>query len=82
MSAFWPDTGRLAALAAFPSEPNLAERGLRDGVGALYRRCAERGELLTLGGHAVDVGALLAAALERFGRPVAVSSDRWGAWKP
>ena len=77
VAAFWPATGRLAALAAFPTEPNLAERGLRDGVGRLYQRCAERGELLTLGGHAVDVGALLAAALERFGRPVAVSSDRW-----
>ena len=25
----------------------------------------------------MDVGALLAAALERFGRPVAVSSNRW-----
>ena len=77
VSAFWPATGRLAALAAVPSEPSLAERGFRDGVGRLYQRCAERGELLTLGGHAVDVGALLAAALERFGRPVAVSSDRW-----
>ena len=77
VSAFWPATGRLAALAAFPSEPSLAERGFRDGVGRLYQRCAERGELLTLGGHAVDVGALLAAALERFGRPVAVSSNRW-----
>ena len=38
-------------------------------MGALYRRCAERGELLTLGGHAVDVGALLAAALERMISP-------------
>ena len=77
VAAFWPATGRLAALAAFPTEPNLAERGLRDGVGRLYQRCAERGELLTLGGHAVSVGELLAAALERFGRPAAVSSDRW-----
>ena len=50
VSAFWPATGRLAALAAFPSEPSLAERGFRDGVGRLYQRCAERGELLTLGG--------------------------------
>ena len=77
VAAFWPATGRLEALAAFPGEPSLAERGLRDGVGRLYTECAARGELLTLGGHAVDVGGLLAAALDRFGRPVSVSSDRW-----
>ena len=77
VAAFWPATGRLEALAAFPGEPSLAERGLRDGVGRLYVECASRGELLTLGGHAVSVGELLAAALDRFGRPVSVSSDRW-----
>ena len=77
VAAFWPATGRLEALAAFPGEPSLAERGLRDGVGRLYTECAARGELLTLGGHAVSVGGLLAAALDRFGRPVSVSSDRW-----
>ena len=77
VSAFWPDTGRLVSIAAFPTEPTLAERGLRDGVGALYQRCAERGELLTLGGAAVNVGELLTAALGRFGRPAAVVADRW-----
>jgi len=77
VAAFFPTTGRLAALAAFPSEPTLEERGLRDGVGRLYRECADRGELLTLGGAAVDVGALMAAALAAFGRPSAVVADRW-----
>ena len=77
VAAFWPATGRLEVLSAFPSEPSLAERGLRDGVGGLYAECARRGELLTLGGRAVDVGLLLEAALERFGKPSRVVADRW-----
>ena len=77
VATFWPDTGRLETLSAFPSEPNLAERGLRDGVGGLYLDCARRGELLTLGGRTVDVEMLLQAALERFGRPSRVVADRW-----
>ena len=36
-----------------------------------------RGELVTLGGNAVDLGALISAALARFGRPVALTADRW-----
>ena len=77
VAAFWPETGALACLAAFPSEPSLDERGRRDGVAGLYRECHRRGELLTLGRHSVDVDALLRAALARFGRPVAVAADRW-----
>ena len=77
VAAYWPQTGALASLAAFPSEPSLAERGLRDGVGSLYVECARRGELLTLGRHTVDVAALLQAALERFGRPSRIVADRW-----
>ena len=74
---YWPSTGALASLAAFPAEPTLAERGLRDGVGSLYLECARRGELLTLGRHTVDVTALLQAALDRFGRPSRIVADRW-----
>ena len=77
VSAFYPLTGRLVSLAAFPSEPSLGERGLKDGVGRLYIDCAARGELLQIGGAAVDVGALLRAALARFGRPMVVCADRW-----
>ena len=35
--AYWPETGRLEGLAAFPCEPGLAERGLR--VGACAPTC-------------------------------------------
>ena len=79
VSAYWPQTGRLEVVAAFPSEPSFAERGLRDGVGGLYVECARRGELIEAGGQAVNVGALLAEALQRFGRPAAIASDRWRA---
>ena len=77
VAAFWPETGALACLAAFPEQPSLDERGRRDGVASLYRECHRRGELLTLGRRSVDVDALLRAALARFGRPVAVVADRW-----
>ena len=76
VAAYWP-SGRLAALAAFPTVPGLAERGLRDGCGRLYQDCADRGELIQCGGNAVSVHALLQAALDRFGPPTALASDRW-----
>ena len=77
VAAYWPETGRLECLAAFPCEPSLADRGLRDGVGRLYQECAQRGELVTLGQRASDIPQLLQAALDRFGRPAVVVSDRW-----
>lgn len=75
--AYWPETYRLEALAAFPSEPSLSERGARDGVGGLYLDMARRGELLTLGGRAIPVPELLGEALTRWGAPDAVVADRW-----
>ena len=77
VAGFWPETGRLEAVAAFPAIPDLRERGLSDGVGRRYVDCAERGELIVAGERAVNVGELLREALRRFGRPVAVASDRW-----
>ena len=78
IACYAPETGALACLAAFPCQPSLDERGRRDGVAGLYRECARRGELLTLGQRATDVPALLAVALERFGCPSRVVADRWG----
>ncbi len=77
VTAYWPETGRLDSLAAFPETPSLAERGLRDGVGNLYVKCFNRGELIQCGHAAVDVGILLAVALDRFGRPKSIAADRW-----
>ena len=75
---YWRRTGRLEALAAFPAVPHsLKGRGLKDGVGALYARCEERGELFTTPGRAVDVGLLLRRVLASWGRPVAIVADRY-----
>ena len=76
-AAYWPATGRLAAVASFPTLPPLPERGLQDGVGGTYVRMAERGELVTTGGQAIDIAALLREAWERFGAPSAIAADRW-----
>ena len=61
------NTGALACIAAFPCQPSLEERGRLDGVAGLYRECARRGELMTLGQRATDVPALPAAAFETRG---------------
>lgn len=77
VAAFWPESGRLEALAAFPSERSLAERGLRDGVGRLYVDSAKDGELIQCGGRSINVPELIQEALGRFGSPSAVVGDRW-----
>ena len=77
VASYWPATGRLESVAAFPAEPSLADRGLRDGVGRLYSECARRGELMILGQRSADILALLQAARERFGRPARIVADRW-----
>ena len=77
VAGYWPDTGRLECVAAFPTEPDLAKRGEMDGVGPLYEQCARRGELFCFGGRAVDYTALMRKALEVLGPPSVVAADRW-----
>ena len=77
IACYWPDTGRLESIAAFPELPSLAERGLADGVGPLYQRCHDRGELLVLGSRISDVGLLLREGYERWGPPSLIACDRW-----
>ena len=77
VAAFWPESGRLEVMAAFPWQPSLAERGLRDGVGPLYQLCADRGELVRAGQRAVELALLFRQALARFGPPAAIAADRW-----
>lgn len=76
-AAYWPTTGRLDALAMFSAIPDLSERGTRDGVGGLYHRIAGRGELVTVPGHVVPLGALLMEARERWGTPRVIVADRY-----
>ena len=64
-------------MAAFPSAPTLAARGLKDGVGDLYQQMARRGELVTLGGRVVPLSDFVRVVRDRFGVPAAVVADRW-----
>ena len=77
VAAYWPVTARLECWAAFPAEPDLTSRGAKDGVGSLYQRMAERGELTVTGGRTVDVGELIGAAVDRWGVPATVVADRY-----
>lgn len=79
VAAYWPATGALQVLAAFPETPALTARGTRDGVGRLYADMARRGELLQLGRHTSDLSALLAEACARWGVPAALAADRFRA---
>ena len=74
-AGYWPATGRIEGIAAFPDNPDLLARGRADGVGGLYQQMAARGELITTPGRVVNPGALIALALERYGFPMVVVCD-------
>ena len=78
-AAAYHRSGWLDAVAVFPEQPDLRRRGLADGVGSLYSKMHQRGELVVAGGHVSDVRRLLSEALTRWGKPAAIVADRWRA---
>ena len=72
-AAYWPSSGRLEALAAFPELPDLAERSRTDG--ADYGRMHADGDLLVMGRRVVPVAELVDVALDRWGRPQRIIAD-------
>ena len=76
-AGYWPDTGALEAVAAFPSIPSLQERGIGDGVSSLYVKMHKRQELMIAGQRVVDIAVLMGEVLERWGRPSCIVLDRW-----
>ena len=75
-ACYWPSTGRLEALAAFPALPDLAERSRVDG--ADYQRMHDDEDLLILGDpdeRVVRVELLVAESLRRWGRPGRIIAD-------
>ena len=78
-AAFWPRTGRLEGFVSCGSAPALSERALADGVSGVYETMRDAGELVQLGGRVVPVGPFLSEAVRRYGRPQAISADRWRA---
>ena len=77
LAFYWIESGRLEAIAAFPEKPSLPDREKRDGADGIYTKMNERGELLTIGEHAVDLPSLLRLALEKTGPPACITGDRW-----
>ncbi len=76
-AGYWPDTGRLDAVACFGDDPSLRNRGLAAGVGRLYVDMAAREELVTSPGRVSDLRTLLGAVWDRWGAPAAIVCDRW-----
>ena len=75
----YPETGRVEALAAFPADPDLAERGRIDGVDRLYVDMEARGELRTYGGRVTPVGRFLVDVADYLGAAevVGFAADRY-----
>lgn len=76
---FWPVSGRLEAYGAFAADPDLKERGEKDGVGLRYVRMKDRGELRTYPGQAMRPADFIRDCLQRLkGEHIAaIGADRY-----
>lgn len=76
---YWPQTGRLEALGAFPATPSLADRGAADGVAGRYVEMSRRGELKAMGDTTVPVGRFLGDVIAQLDGqpPAAIVGDRF-----
>ncbi|WP_372615331.1 terminase TerL endonuclease subunit [Aquicoccus sp.] len=76
---YWPKTGRLEAVATFPSQPSLIDRGQADGVAGRYVEMQDRAELTVLGDKTVPVSPWLIEVLRHVeDQPIlAMTMDRW-----
>ena len=77
--AYWPETGRLEAYGAFPAIPDLQARGEADGVGGLYVRMKDRGELVSYPGRVTPAGPFVDALSTTLAgeRVLAIGFDRY-----
>jgi phage terminase large subunit-like protein len=78
-AVYWPLTGRLECVGAFPTTPGLADRGASDGVSGRYIEMADRGELRTMGDTTVPVDRFLADVVTMLEgqAPAAIVGDRF-----
>lgn len=76
---YWPETGRLEHVAAFPGQPDLETRERRDGQAGRYVKLIQAGELYLSGNYLVDVRDFLDRVRAKIGdSPIAAAgSDRW-----
>ncbi|WP_417429526.1 terminase large subunit domain-containing protein [Kiloniella sp.] len=78
-SLYWPETGRLECVGAFPASPSLADRGQADGVAGRYVEMKDRGELVTMGAATVPVSRFMADVVEKLDGqiPASIVGDRF-----
>lgn len=78
-AVYWPETGRLEAVGAFPCRPGLADRGAADAVAGRYEEMASRAELVTMGDTTVSVDRVLAEVVGLLDgqAPAAIMGDRF-----
>ena len=78
-AAYWPDTGRLDAVAMVGGAVSLEERAVNDSVPVEdYALMRDRGELIEVPGvNMPPASALFTLALGRWGRPVALAADMY-----
>ena len=76
-AGYWPDSGALRALGAFPTIPDLDKRASADGVSEHYAKMLEAGELVLLGERTCDVAEFLRRCIAAWGAPCMVVADRY-----
>ena len=78
VAAYWPETGRFECWGAFPAYPDLRARGEADGVGGLYIRMMERGELSVYPGRITNLPHFFDDVATRLaGESVLCAMDRY-----
>ena len=73
--ACWPN-GRIEQVSMFGKIPPLKERSERDGIGELYFRLHDQGELLISSDRVPRISELIHRAFERFGKPSKIVCDK------
>ena len=75
---YWPETGRLEAVAVTGDEPPLGEKARRDGVDPdVYAALERSGELVTTPGRVPPPSVVLEEVFSRWGVPALLVADRW-----
>ena len=70
-------SGRCELFVAMPETPSPLNRGRADGVGDLYVRATDAGEVLLLGDQVTDVQAFVKHVLNHVGDDVVIGADRY-----
>ena len=78
-AAYWPQQGRLDVRCGYPNTPPLLQRGRADGVGRIYERTHEEGDLVLYPGLTLPVDAFISDCIDWLGdaEVVGMGADRY-----